>query len=173
MIDNHIYLKSFSIIHRFSFIYHTRMMKKAHISGHQMGYIICVCKQPGISQEGISSALGLDKGAVAKGVRPLIEAGYINRVQSEKDKRAYELYPTKKAKAIQSKAEKINVSLEQILTKGMTEKEQELFKQLLLKACNNVMAAAGEDKRKITNPASAGGHFDHNNCHHHHTKGRF
>lgn len=141
------YLKIFSIIHRFSFLHlhQAAILKKARISGHQMGYIICICMNPGISQEGVSSFLHLDKGAVAKGIRPLVEDGYIRRAQSETDRRAYELYPTEKAEALQEAAEKVNTSLEKLLTNGMSEDEQKTFKRLLLRACDNVMAAVEKE----------------------------
>ena len=117
-----------------------------------MGYIMCICKEPGISQEGLASLLGLNKGAVAKGIRPLVEQGYIRRVQSEKDRRAYELYPTEKTKGLQAEAESSMESLDKILTRSMTGEEHALFKALLEKACENVIDAAGDEKGKLTRP---------------------
>ena len=51
--EDHSYLTSFSIIHRFSILYHIKELKKFKISGHQMGYIMCVCKQPGMFTGGV------------------------------------------------------------------------------------------------------------------------
>lgn len=150
--EDHSYLTSFSIIHRFSIWYHIRELKKFKISGHQMGYIMCVCKQPGISQEMLSSYLRLNKGAVAKGIRPLIEEGYIRRVQSKRDRRAYELYPTEKAKELHIEAERTMKSFDRILTQKMTDEEQKLFRDLVTVACNNVLEAAGEDRHELTQP---------------------
>lgn len=147
--ENHTYLKSFSIIHRFSIMYHVRELKKFKISGHQMGYIMCVCKKPGISQEGVSAFLRLNKGAVAKGVRPLIQEGYIKRVQNQNDKRAYQLYPTDKAQVLFAEAEKTMENFDQVLTQGMKEDEKEMFKKLLSKACDNVMEAVGADQHEL------------------------
>ena len=150
--EDHSYLTSFSIIHRFSILYHIKELKKFKISGHQMGYIMCVCKQPGISQEALSSYLRLNKGAVAKGVRPLIEEGYIRRVQSSRDRRAYELYPTEKAQDLHVEAERTMRSFDRILTQNMTDEEQQLFKSLVTVACNNVLEAAGVDLHELTLP---------------------
>lgn len=150
--ENHSYLTSFSIIHRFSILYHIKELKKFKISGHQMGYIMCVCKQPGISQEDLSSYLRLNKGAVAKGIRPLIEEGYIQRIQSKRDRRAYELYPTEKARELRIAAERTMKSFDHILTQNMSGEEQKLFKDLVTVACNNVLEAAGEDRHELTQP---------------------
>lgn len=147
--ENHSYLKSFSIIHRFSIMYHMKELKKYKISGHQMGYIMCVCKEPGISQEGVSAYLRLNKGAVAKGVRPLIQEGYIKRVQNQNDRRAYQLYPTDKAQILFAEAEKTMECFAQVLTQGMTEAEINMFKLLLTKACDNVMEAVGDARHEL------------------------
>lgn len=148
----HAYLKCFSVIHRFSITYYLKYLKEYNLSGHQMGYISCICKEPGISQEQLSTFLGLNKGAVAKGVKPLAESGYINRVQSSKDKRAYELYPTDKASEVFEKAQEVALSFETILVEGMTNEEQQLFKTLLDKACHNVMEAFPKDKDGFVPP---------------------
>lgn len=101
---HHIYMKYFSIIHRFSIIFHIRKLKAFHLSGHQMGYVSCICNHPGTSQEQMASYLGLNKGAVAKGIRPLLKEGYIRRIQNEKDRRAYRLYPTEKSRELYAAA---------------------------------------------------------------------
>lgn len=160
------YLKNFSIIHRFSTIYHMKQMKDFKISGHQMGYIMCVCKEPGVSQEMLSSYLKLNKGAVAKGVRPLIDEGYIDRVQNEQDRRAYQLYPTDKAKDLLCEAEKTMGSFDRLLTRGMTEAERNTFRVLLDKACDNVLDAAGDDCHGLAFPPSECKPPD-NHKHHH------
>lgn len=149
---NHSYLKSFSIIHRFSIMFHIRELKSFHISGHQMGYIMCVCKQPGVSQERLSEYLGLNKGAVAKGIRPLIESGYIRRIQSQKDRRAYELYPTEKSQELHTAAQKTMRSFEEILTQNMSAQDKADFQRLVSIAADNVMNAAGDDKAQLTQP---------------------
>lgn len=139
--ENHLYLKSFSIIHRYSIHFHISCLKKYNISGHQIGYIAFVSQQPGISQETLAGLLRLNKASVAKGVRQLVENGYIERRPSQKDKRAYELYPTEKVQGLLEDANKVAQELETILVKGMSPDEQKLFKQLLEKASTNVAEA--------------------------------
>lgn len=154
---DHTYLKSFSIIHRFSIMYHIKALKDFRISGHQMGYMMHICREPGVSQEKLASYLGLNKGSVAKGIRPLIQEGYIDRIPNEKDKRAYRLFPTEKAKELFDEAEKTVASFNEILTGGMSEDEKEIFERLVKKACDNVMEAAGDDRHHLDSPIPPGG----------------
>lgn len=146
------YLKNFSIIHRFSIMYHNRNMKEFNMSGHQMGYIMYICKEPGISQEDLASYLRLNKGSVAKGIRNLVQEGYIRQEPNEQDRRAYRLFPTEKADQIFTEVAQAFHQFNDILTTGMTKEERKLFIDLLNKACNNVLNAAGEDRHKLSKP---------------------
>ncbi len=149
---DHSYMKSFSIIHRFSIMYHIKALKKFKISGHQMGYIMHICKEPGVSQEDLASYLGLNKASVAKGIRPLIREGYVQRAQNPKDRRAYCLLPTDRAIELLKAAEETMDTFNKILTENMTEEEQEMFQKLVSKACDNVVEAAGDDRHKLDQP---------------------
>lgn len=150
--DAHSYLKSFSIIHRFSIMYHIKALKKYKIAGHQMGYIMRICEKPGTSQEDLACFFGLNKGSVAKGIRSLVQEGYVERVQNQQDKRAYHLYPTKKADELFAVAKDITETFGNILTKNMTEQEKELFQMLLTRACDNIMEAAGDSRHELERP---------------------
>lgn len=152
---DHSYMKSFSIIHRFSVMYHIKALKEYHLHGHQMGYILHVCQHPGISQEKLASYLGLNKGSVAKGLRPLIAEGYIQRRQNQKDRRAYRLFPTEKAQALLVKCDQIVEQFNDILTASMSNEEKQTFQRLVTKACCNVMAASEGQWSHLEHP---GGH---------------
>lgn len=153
---DHSYMKSFSIIHRFSVMYHIKALKEYHIHGHQMGYILHVCQNPGISQEKLASYLGLNKGSVTKGLRPLIAEGYIQRRQNQKDRRAYQLFPTEKAQELLVKCDQIVEQFSDILTASMSDEEKRTFQRLLTKACRNVMIASGSQWSHLDPPG--GGH---------------
>lgn len=150
--DDHSYMKSFSIIHRFSIMFHVKALKKFKIAGHQMGYIARICQEPGTSQEELASFFSLNKGSVAKGIRSLVQGGYVRRVQNEQDRRAYQLYPTEKAKELFTAAKKTMYAFDDILTKNMTDQEKKLFQGLLTKACDNVMEAAGDARHELERP---------------------
>ncbi len=150
--EEHGYMRDFSIIHRFSIMFHVKALKEFKVAAHQMGYIVHICKEPGVSQEDLSAFFGLNKGSVAKGVRNLVDEGYVRRLRNEKDQRAYRLYPTEKAESLVATAEEIMGNFDDILTKGMTKREKELFQSLLEKACDNVMEAAGDARQELARP---------------------
>ncbi|MEG0829890.1 MAG: MarR family winged helix-turn-helix transcriptional regulator [Anaerovoracaceae bacterium] len=145
MLPRHLVIRDFSIIHRFSISYQMHALKGRNIAGHQIGYIMYVCAKPGVSQEELASFLGLNKGAVAKGIRPLVDDGFINRIPNPRDKRAYELYPTNTAISLRNEADGIIQNFEAIITKGMTEEEQTSLKRLLHLACENILEASKTD----------------------------
>lgn len=133
-------------------MYHIKALKKYNIHGHQMGYIYHICQSPGLSQEALASSLGLNKASVAKGLRYLISEGYVRRVQNQRDKRAYQLFPTEKAKALSLECIQTIDGFDEVLTRGMTEEEKEMFQKLIVKACQNVMEAAGADRGELEKP---------------------
>ncbi len=149
---DHSYMKSFSIIHRFSIMFHVKALKNFKIAGHQMGYVTRICQEPGTSQEELASFFGLNKGSVAKGIHSLVQGGYVRRVQNEQDRRAYQLYPTEKAKELFTAAREIMDEFDDILTQNMTDQEKKLFQDLLTKACDNVMEAAGDARHELERP---------------------
>lgn len=156
--DAHSYMKHFSIIHRFSVMYHIKALKQYNIHGHQMGYIYHICRTPGLSQEDLASCLRLNKASVAKGLRYLISEGYVRRVQNQRDRRAYQLFPTEKAKALDQACTRTIDDFEAVLTRGMTEEEKAAFQRLVTKACENVMRESGKEIEELEPPVPPGGH---------------
>lgn len=167
---DHSYMKSFSIIHRFSVMYHIKSLKEYNIHGHQLGYIYYICESPGLSQEELASHLKLNKASVAKGLRRLIADGYVRRVQNQKDRRAYRLFPTEKAETLSLECIQTIEGFNEILTRGMTAEEEETFRKLIVKACKNVMDAAdaaGTNRSELERPgppAPPPGPVSHRRC---------
>lgn len=122
-----LYMHNFSIIHRYSVMRHIKDMKNCPIAGHQMGYIVYIHKFPGASQEDMVAFFKLNKGTVAKGVKKLMDEGYVIRKQNENDRRAYQLYLTEKGEELHAYSEKSLHEFNDTLTKGMSQDEQQLF----------------------------------------------
>lgn len=154
------YMHNFSVIHRYSIMHHIKDMKKCRVSGHQMGYIIHIHKHPGASQEDIAAFFKLNKGTVAKGIKKLLDEGYLIRKQNENDRRAYELYLTESGEELFAESERSLQDVNDIFNKGLTDEEQELFRQLLNKVTQNVLEAAGEEKEALMRPGPPPGTAD-------------
>lgn len=136
----------FSIIYRHGRVLHDKAMKQFHLTGQQMGYLRYIHEHPGIAQEELVKLLRIDKGAVAKSIKDMVEKGYIERRQNPQDKRAYCLFPTAKADCVAKNGQKHAQDFEQKLTEGMTPQEIEAFKLLLGKITDNMAKLLEEGK---------------------------
>lgn len=67
--------KEFSIIHRYSRVYMSKLLMEYNIPGRAVPYFMEICAHPGISQEQIAKNLKIDKGAVARIVKAMLDAG--------------------------------------------------------------------------------------------------
>lgn len=149
-IDEHRSIQTgFSLIYRHGRIMHNRAMKQFNLTGQQMGYLKYISRYPGISQEDLVKQLRIDKGAVAKSVRDMVEKGYVSREQNAQDKRAYCLYPTEKAKWVVRCGAKHVLAFERKLTEGMSKDEIETFRRLLAKVTRNIEKMLEEEKEHL------------------------
>lgn len=128
----------FSIIYRHGKMMHDRAMRCFGLSGQQMGYLKMIHENPGISQEEIVRMTRIDKGAVAKSVRDMVDKGYVLRSQNPDDRRAYCLSLTERAEVICAEGDRHSQEFEKLLTEGMSEEEIELFGVLLEKIIGNM-----------------------------------
>ena len=64
-----------SFIYRHGRVIYDRALKDLEISGHQVGYLISIYKEPGISQEELARKMRIDKGAVAKAMKEAQKEG--------------------------------------------------------------------------------------------------
>lgn len=112
--------------------------REINLAKGQYLFLVRVCENPGINQEMLSNMLKIDRTTTAKAVKKLEEKGYIIRKSSEKDKRAFELYPGEKAKEIYHFLRKEeNFSADTALI-GFSEKEKELLYSLIKRMRTNI-----------------------------------
>ena len=71
--------------------------KKFNLQKGQYMFITRICENPGINFVELSNMLKVDKTTTTKAVKKLIDLGYINKEQDEKDRREYRLIPCEKA----------------------------------------------------------------------------
>ena len=90
-------MRQINIISRCAASYRGEKFKDIKLCAAHHSYIIHICKKPGISQEELARHICVDKSNVTRQVFNLENLGYIQRVQSQKDKRVIEIYPTAKA----------------------------------------------------------------------------
>lgn len=95
-------------------------------------YLLAICKNPGISQDGLSQVLGFDKSNVARQAAFLEENGFLRRCPGQ-DKRMLCLHPTDKTLQLLPGLEEAMEQWEQQLLRGLTRQEIQVLSGLLEK----------------------------------------
>jgi len=114
----------------------------------QFSILYIVYSRPGISQDEICKEKGVDKATIAKAVKKMITNGYIYREKSEKDKRVYCLYCTKKGLKFIPELKKVKQIQVDVLTKGFEEEEIEQLSSYLERMRGNICEHLSQEKEK-------------------------
>lgn len=112
--------------------------KEVRLEKGQYLFVVRICENPGINQERLSHMLKVDKTTTAKAVKKLVDKGYVRKEQSQTDKRAFELYPTKRAMEIYLFLRKEEDFSTENALKGIDENQKEILYTLLEKMRKNI-----------------------------------
>lgn len=135
-----------SIIARNMHYFISKKVEKYNIGRGQIPILTVLYHHEGISQDELRKILRMDKIMIAKGVRNLVEQGYIRKETDEKDKRIRRLYVTNKGLEIKSEIMNLFIQTTSILSDGLTEEENIIVRQLLKKMADNICQASSELK---------------------------
>ncbi len=124
-------VKKFSILFRRSGIHLDRKLKELGITQGQLMYLMCICENSGMSQEQLSEALWINKGAVARAVQRFERDGYIDRVVCEKNRRQYGLFPTEKTKRAYDAIREIEAEWEEHMMRNLSCADRDALEKLL------------------------------------------
>lgn len=91
----------------------------------------------GLNQEEMAAYLGVDKAAVAKAVRKLLEEGYVERRGDAGDARMRRAWLTAKAKRARARMLAVEDDWQALLLGGFTGEEAETLDALITKASAN------------------------------------
>lgn len=128
-----------SILYRQAQAYISSQMKQYNIGSGQYSFLLVLYRNDGISQEELSDQLMIDKGTTARAIDKLEKAGYVVRETNPKDRRAYNIFITAKAREFQPILyEKMN-SWTDILVKDLSIEERDLLHVILKKMVNSTM----------------------------------
>ncbi len=130
-------LRFISILYRYNQILIGKRLEPYGVGPGQYAFILPICRQPGISQDGLSDCLVIDKGTTAKAVKALEQRGYVVRKTDLADKRAYMLYATEKGERLRDTLEQILHSWQDILWQGFDEKEKEMAYEFVVRMATN------------------------------------
>lgn len=131
--------RSLSIIWRHGQMYLDRELKPLHVRAGQIPILRFLGVRDGISQERIGRFFHLDKGTIAKAVRPLMNAGYVTRKRNPQDGRAYQIFLTRKGRDIIPDLKRTMTGWADILTAGFEDEEKKMAWSLLSRMAENAI----------------------------------
>lgn len=131
--------KSISVLYRRSHIWLSNGCARCRLTAAQALVILIVCDFGTLPQEEITKRLSLDKSVIAKTVTKLAEAGFLERSQSTRDKRTYDIRPTDAAWAVYPDIQREIDGCFVRMTQRMTEAERVEFRRLLALAAGTAL----------------------------------
>lgn len=112
--------------------------KQLGLQKGQYMFLTRVCENYEINLVDLSTMLKVDKATTTKAVKKLIDLGYINKKQNEKDKREYQLTPTRKGVQIYNLLIKEEKKQLDISFDGFTQDEKVEATKLLERMSKNI-----------------------------------
>ena len=92
----------------------------------------------GMTQNELANRLKFNKGAVAKLVKAIEQAGYITRRSDEHDRRLQKLYLAEKGRQVIPQIKTLEHDLSEKLVQGFSEEEKQLLHSMLDRIIDNV-----------------------------------
>ncbi|MBO4668238.1 MAG: winged helix-turn-helix transcriptional regulator [Bacilli bacterium] len=127
-----------SITERCTMLYRNVAFKDIDLLPSHHMYIYYLCSHSeGVSQDDLAKKVYVNKSSVARSIKTLIDAGYVYREVNKEDKRAYKVYPTKKAYDTLPYIKEAMGKFNEVITDGLEEAEVEELNRLLTKVANN------------------------------------
>jgi DNA-binding MarR family transcriptional regulator len=95
--------------------------------------LVLVASNPEVNQKQLGEALDVSAPNMAITIDRLVEAGWVERVRSTRDRRAMLIHLTRAGTELVQRAEKIAATMEQGTLRGLSPAERALLVELLMK----------------------------------------
>ena len=125
--------RNINVISRCAHTYRSDALAPLGLSACHYFYIFHVCNSPGISQDTLAKNLYINKSTVTRALATLEENGFIERRQSEVDRRITLVYPTDKATDSLPFVRESAKSWNEFLLSCLDEKERETLGEMIEK----------------------------------------
>lgn len=123
-------------------------MAKYGITAAEEPFFMAVQKHDGATQEVLTSLVGVDKAATTRAISSLEKKGYLTRRQDEKDRRQNHIYATARAMNIKTEVQDELMRLNDEIMNGISEEEQIILYQALLKMEKNLEAIKRKEREE-------------------------
>ena len=144
------YTYIFAHIHKQSNIHLAPGLKEYGVNVGQFPHLMCVCDNPGLTQDEIAVKTRTDKSTVAKMIKQLVDSGFVRRSDNAEDKRSHFVFPTARALKIYPLIVREKRKWHDLLMSNFTQTERQIFDVLLAKLSSDLPPANrnGADRRK-------------------------
>ena len=110
-----------------------RHMKPLELKVIEFSILMLVAANPQVNQKQIGQALDISAPNMAVTLDRMVERGWVQRVRSEKDRRAQHIHLTAKGRELVQRAAKISATMEDSALRMLSAAERALLIELLLK----------------------------------------
>lgn len=131
-------LKWLSVTDRFYKIYLDKQLAPFGINSSQHMFLIKICRSPGILQDSLMNMFYVHPSNIVRTIAALEKQGMITRTPNDLDRRTWKLYPTERALSVVKEVEALCERTEDLLLQGISERDQELLMDLLMRAGRNI-----------------------------------
>lgn len=136
-------MKQINIISRCAGLFRSERLKDTDLSACHTSYLFTVCRNPGISQDKLAQAICINRSNVTRQLVYLEEHGYVERRQSENDKRMLLVYPTQRALDALPHLQEIVNEWNIYLTGELSEEELKMLSEMLDSLAERAKAYSG------------------------------
>ena len=112
-------------------MYREKMFKDIDLGACHAHYILAICKNPGISQDKLAQNICINRSNVTRQLSYLEDHGYVERRQSEEDRRVLMVYPTDKAFEILPFVREVTGEWNAYITDGFSADELDQLNDML------------------------------------------
>ena len=139
------FMRQINIIGRCSAMVRNDKLADTGLTGWHYSYILTLCRNPGQSQEHLARHVYINKSNVTRHLAQLEKNGYVERRQSEEDKRVMLVYPTEKAYDVLPRVREVVRSWNSYLTEDFTPEEMEQFNAMLSRITHRATEAVNKE----------------------------
>lgn len=126
----------------------SELLTPYNLTAAEQPFFMALHHNNGITQEGLTALVGVDKAATARAVKSLEEKGFLIREEDKNDRRNNLLFSTDKAKELYPSVKEALLTLNSSITSGISEKEQEEIYHYLKIMEQNFSMICNEKKGK-------------------------
>ncbi len=134
MNPNENFLMDISILYRNIMKYFDHVLSKYDIGSGQIVFLTFINENEGCTMQDVTRVSEVDKGTTTKSINRLIEQGYVQSKQDEKDRRSKHLYTTEKAHEVMHAIYQYRNECRKILSKDI---DFDAFSEMMSVVTNN------------------------------------